>query len=814
MRLLLPDIKLPLSTWFMPMKNKIFVIAALYILIGQILSAQSQTNEPILPQFEEYMRVSLQEKIYLHSDKNFYLAGEICWFKLYCTDASFNKPLDMSKVAYTELTDDKNKPVLQAKILLKDGYGNGSFQLPPYLVSGKYKIRSYTSWMKNCSANFFFEKEITIINAQHFYESDSSKHKNIYKINLFPEGGNLVNGIQSKIAFSVTDQNNKGISCEGVIVNEKNDTLAKYKTLKFGMGSFLFTPENNNIYKAVITLPDSQKIIQQLPAAFNNGYVMHLGEAGNNMLSITVQSPGNNSLSEIYLFAHTRGVVKAVLNNNIQNGTATFLIDKAKLGDGISHFTVFNAAKVPVCERLYFKFPNQRLQIKLAGDNQEYSTRKKITIHITTADQTGIPLGANLSMAVYRLDSLQEPDEMNIDNYLWLSSDLAGTIESPGYYFNNNGTGTEEAMDNLMMVQGWRRFRWENILQNKKPAFDFVPEYVGHIVKGKITDSATGVAAQGVGVYLSSPGKWSQFRSSVSDSNGIIHFDMKDFFTSGELILQTRNIKDSFLNIEILNPFSDKFSDRLLSAYNINQINTHTLMNHNVGVQVQNQYAGNRLNKFLSPDMDTIPFFGKPDVTYLLDNYTRFTTMEEVLREYVAPITLRSHSGKYELNVLDKQKEHVFFESNPLVLLDGVPVLDFNRIINYDPLKVKKLDIITQSYFYGNMAFEGILNFVTYNGHLQGFELDPHSTVIDYEGLQSQREFYSPVYDTKQQAESRLADFRNLIYWSPDIKTNSKGETDLSFYSSDLTGKFVAIIQGISADGKTGTRMIEFEVKK
>ena len=136
--------------------------------------------------------------------------------------------------------------------------------------------------------------------------------------------------------------------------------------------------------------------------------------------------------------------------------------------------------------------------------------------------------------------------------------------------------------------------------------------------------------------------------------------------------------------------------------------------------------------------MIPLPFYGKPDVSYLLDDYTRFTTMEEVLREYVAPVTLPIRNGKYELRVLNTNKEHVFFESPPLVLLNGVPVFDFNRVINYDPLNVKKLEIVTRPGI--SMAIwllKAYLNFVGYDNHMPGFELDPHSTVIDYEGLQS-----------------------------------------------------------------------------
>jgi hypothetical protein len=249
----------------------------------------------------------------------------------------------------------------------------------------------------------------------------------------------------------------------------------------------------------------------------------------------------------------------------------------------------------------------------------------------------------------------------------------------------------------------------------------------------------------------------------------------------------------------------------LFSQY---EINAGGLMNHHVALQVQNQYTGNQQNKFELPAYDSLPFFGKPDYSYQLDDYTRFTTMEEVLREYVFPVTLSSSRGKYDIRVLNTNKEHEFFDLPPLVLLNGVPVLDLNRIMSHDPFNVKKLEIVAKPWYYGDMAFSGIMNFVGYDNRMQGFELDPHSTVIDYDGLQSQREFYSPVYETPQQSESRLPDFRKLLFWSPDIKTNERGENDISFFSSDLGGKFVVVLQGISKDGKTGTGIMEFDVKE
>lgn len=769
-------------------------------------------QEQLQQQFENYQENSLQEKLFLHTDKTIYLSGEICWFKIYYVDAFFHRPLDMSKVAYVEVLDKTNKPVLQAKIALKDGSGNGSFHIPVSLVSGNYRLRAYTNWMKNFSAGYFFEKELTVINGRNSYAADTMRQTVLYNAGFFPEGGNLVNGIQSKVAFKLTGPDGKGIACRGIVLNEKGDTVSTYSTLVFGIGSFWLTPKTGHTYKTILVLADGNKITRDLPTAAEVGYAMHLTEETGNQLSITVQSAGNTTAA-VYLFAHTRGVVKLVQKNNVQNGATEFMIDKNKLGYGISHFTVFNENRQPVCERLYFKYPEQPLQAVITTDAPVYDTRKQINLQVNTADAAGRPVAADMSMAVYRLDSLQDSHAMDINNYLWLGADLTGTVESPGYYFAGKDAATAEAMDNLMLTHGWRRFRWDDVLQSRKPAFSFLPEYTGHVVNGRIIKTTTGLPVRDIGGYLSVPGTRTLFRNSVSDSAGYIKFSMKDFYNLGEIIVQTDNMQDSTCIVEIQNPFSEKYSGNNLAPLSLAAINGAELQQLNTGVQVQNEFNGSKLRQIKFPETDTTAFYFKPDVSYLLDNYVRFTTMEEVLREYVTPVNVRKRNGHFHLPVFDELVRQ-FFENDPLVLLDGVPAFDIDKLMQYDPLKIRKLEVVSRRYFLGNMFFEGIVNFVTYKGNLEGYELDPHATVIDYEGLQLQREFYSPVYETPQQINSRLPDFRNLLYWSPAIKTNASGKQAVSFYSSDRSGKYIAVLQGLGADGKTISTTRVFEVKE
>jgi len=785
----------------------------LLITVMMLVAATALHAQDLRQQFAAYQQQVIQEKLYAHTDKNYYVAGEICWFKIYNVDAYFNKPLGISKLAYVEMLDKNKKPVLQAKVPLKDGDGSGSLQLPVSLISGKYTLRAYTRWMKNFSPAYFFEKPITVINTRKIYEADTLRQKSRYDIQFFPEGGNLVNGLQSKVAFRVVDQYGKGKYCTGLIIDQKADTAARFASLKFGMGNFLFTPLEGHTYKAIVILPDSARVEQSLPAAYNNGFVMQLARTEKNQVKIAVQSnAGNSSGTELYLFVHTRGVVKTVQGTVLKNGYAEFFVDADLPGDGISQFTIFNAARQPVCERLFFKRPSKRLELSAATDIAEYDTRKKVTVKVASASQDGKPAPANMSVAVYRVDSLTDPDETDICNYLWLSSDLVGNIESPGYYFTQQTAAADSALDNLMLTQGWRRFRWEDILQNKKPVFEFAPEYKGHIIKGKVVNNADGQPVREIESYLSAAGTRSQVRGTFSNDSGLVKFEMDGFYGNGEIIVQTAGKDNGSRHIELSSPFSDKYSGNPLPAFSLPEKNAGQVFDRHVSVQVQNTYNGSQLNHVLAPDVDTTPFYSKADNVYMLDDYVRFTTVEEILREYVPDVNVRRRNGKFYLPVFDNVRKD-FFTVDPLILLDGIPVLDPDKIMSYDPLKIKKLEVVARLYYYGSMFFGGIINFVTYHGDLPGYELDPYATVIDYDMLQMKREFFSPVYETQEQAGSRLPDFRSLLYWSPSVKTSQEGKQQLVFYTSDLPGTFAAVLQGITTDGHAGSKTIYFQVR-
>ena len=798
----------------------VVLMAAFLLMIS--LQAASQNKELTFLQnsVENYTKNNLQEKLYVHTDKNLYVANEICWFKIYNVDAIFNKPLNISKVAYVELIDN-NKAVWQEKIVLNEGTGNGSILIPTSITTGNYTLRAYTNWMKNFDASFFFEKKISILNPSLTQENNYSPSKENYSIQIFPEGGNLVAGQLAKVAFKITNQFGKGIQAKGYVINDKGDTITQCNTSSLGigsmgMGSFTFIPQTNQGYRLALTTNDDKIINQTLPNVFEKGYTLSLGNsAADTSSTINVSIAGLQlENTSVYLLVHSRGIVSHTIAGKIINGSCSFTIDKSRLNEGINIFTLFNQSQEPVCERLYFSYPKNILETSLELESPLLEKRRKVNLQIATKQGLNGFTAANASMAVYKIDSIQTLDENNIQNYIWLNSDLVGKIENPGAYFQNvNNNNTLLAMDQLMLVNGYRRFKWENVLANASPSFKYLPELAGSIITGKMVQKGSTTPVKDITGFISMPSKNTLFKAGISDENGNIKFEFPQLYNDGQLILQADSSKYYAHKIEIENPFyTSKNNSQLIEPIMLPKLNKELVQQLNSSIEIQNHFKADYLNRFQAPSLDSNAFYYKPDYTYYLDLYARFTTMEEVIREYVTPITLTKNQGRFQLAVYDDQNKR-FFDKAPLVLLDGVPILNMDKFIEYDPLKIRKLEVVSRTYFLGNMAFNGIANFITYNGKMEGYELDPRATLIDYKGLQIQREFMAPVYENQAQIDNRSPDFRHLLHWSANINTSSKGKIKTSFYTSDVAGKYAIVLQGISKQGQPLYKEITFSVK-
>ncbi|WP_207431249.1 hypothetical protein [Sabulibacter ruber] len=774
-------------------------------------NGQTRTFQSLLTDFQEHNRKAFQEKIFLHLDRSAYACGETMWFKAYYVDGTLYQPLDMSKVAYVEVLDNGNKPVLQGKIALKEGAGSGSFTLPVTLASGKYRVRAYTNWMKNFGPEFYFEQPVTILNTFQPLGLKPLTDTASYAIQFFPEGGNLVYGLPAKVAFKATNtRTGKGIGLQGTLLDKAGKVVTTFQPTKMGMGNFRFTPVAEEVYTAVVKLPGGKELRQQLPHIEEQGYSLLLEETKPGELLITAHS-SNSQPETLYLLGHTRQTVMVAATAILANGKASFSVSKDSLPAGITHFTVFNSQQRPVCERLFFKRPTKQLDIAASLNKAQYGTREKVTVDLLS--QASGASAANLSMAVFKADDLRADDLVNIIAYLYLTSDLKGTIENPGSYLIETGSQADEALDNLMLTHGWSRFTWNEVLNQQAATYPFLPEYQGHLITGLVTHNATGAPAKNIRTFLASPGKNARFYSGFSSEKGSVLFDVKDFFGPKEVILQTNFLQDSTYHFQITDPFSKKFSATGLPNFDLQENLRETIHLRHLDVQAQNIYLEQFLNRYKAPGIDSLPFYGQPSKRYLLDDYTRFKVMEEVMREYVPGVMVRKRRDGFHFMVLDGDRK-LFFQEDPLVLLDGVPIFDIDQIMAFDPLKIQKLEVMESQYFNGSLVSNGVVSYTTYKGDLAGFPLDTRALLQEYEGLQLQREFYAPVYETEEQKLSRLPDFRNLLYWAPEITTDKNGKASTHFYTSDVPGTYLVVVQGLTKGGLPGSKVVTFDVKK
>jgi hypothetical protein len=777
------------------------------LLAGSTAHAQAPDSVATLGlRVQQYSQQALAEQLFLHLDRPAYVAGETLWFKVYTVDGTYHRPLPMSKVAYVEVLDAAQRPVLQAKIALTQAMGHGSLELPAELATGRYVVRAYTNWMKNAGPEFYFQCPIAVVNTlgQATAPVATTKAATAYDVQFFPEGGQLVRGLPSRVAFKVTDQYGRGVAATGTVADARGITVASFQTLKFGLGSFLLTPAATGSYTATVRLPGGATSTGKLPAVAEQGYTLLLTDESPTSLTLAVRAQMPQATGPLRLLAHTGQQVTATVETQFANGQAVFQVAKRQLRPGITHFAVFNGRQ-PVAERLYFRRPARALAIRGSASATAYGPRSQVKVQVGTAQ------AAALSLAVYRLDSLSAGAPADISSYLLLAADLKGYIEDAGYYFRDSSAVAQQAADNLMLTQGWRRFKWEEVLAGRRPSTPYPPELNGYLLQGRVRQGASDAPADGVSAYLSLPGRSFWFGSTSSHDGGLVQFELPHTYGLRRLVLQTDAVRDSTYRVELLSPFTSGGGMVAPSLLPLTTRWAASLAERHLQVQAQRAFPAPRPT-YYPVSTDTIAFYGRPDERYLLDDYTRFPSLEDVMREYVPGVLVRQRKDGFHFMVVDRPR-HINLKENPLTLLDGLPIFNLNQLMAFDPLKIKKLEVIANRYFIGQQVYDGLVSYATYKGDLGGYSLNPHALIEEYETIQVPREFYVPRYDTEAQQHSRLPDLRNLLYWNPAVNLTANKPQTLTFSTSDQAGRYLVVTHGLTPDGHLGSTSFSFEVK-
>src|SRR6185312_8400387 len=169
-------------------------------------------------------------------------------------------------------------------------------------------------------------------------------------------------------------------------------------------------------------------------------------------------------------------------------------------------------------------------------------------------------------------------------------------IESPDYYLDDNNAEANQALDNLMLSQGWTQFDWKTILAGNKPHFKFLPEYTGPIIAARITNTVNNTPAKNITAYLTIPGTPNDLYIARSDSAGQLLFNTRNFYGLREIVVQANRLLDSTYRIEVQGPFGEA-SAAAVPAFTIDEGSKNTLIDNSVNMQVQNIFTANQLKQ-------------------------------------------------------------------------------------------------------------------------------------------------------------------------------------------------------------------------
>ncbi|MGV3602823.1 MAG: hypothetical protein ACO1N1_16535 [Dyadobacter fermentans] len=447
------------------------LLAAITFLITAFQWSEDDFIQFISNKLNKYRGTLPVEKAYLHLDKPYYVTGDTLWFKAYLTEGSLHLADSASNLLYVDLIEQRSgKNAALKRVQMTGGVGHGQFVLSDSLTPGAYSIRAYTNWMRNASDDFFFQKNIYVFN----YEENTTDNASTGKIDLqfFPEGGQLVADINTRVAFKAVNEAGLGQDVTGFVLAQSGDTVASFKSEHLGMGRFQFAPKTGESYRAFIREASGKVSPFAFPKVQDTGFTMVVDNLSNPLKMRVIayaKIPGKSEIP-VHVVGHARGIVAFVANGKIGNRGLMMQLPTTDLPDGITHLTLFDEANKPVCERLVFINHSRNLHVQVKPSKAEYKPREKVDVEVSVTDSAGKPVEANLSLSVTDAGQiLQQPFEQNIASYLLLSSDLKGIVEQPAYYFDPTKSNRKIHLDYLMMTHGWTRFKWEDVLSDSIP---------------------------------------------------------------------------------------------------------------------------------------------------------------------------------------------------------------------------------------------------------------------------------------------------------------------------------------------------------
>ncbi|MFI5161798.1 MAG: hypothetical protein ACHQHN_11010 [Sphingobacteriales bacterium] len=788
------------------------------VCFGQTKNVNHDTvNHDVLTRLKAYTSTHLTEKVYLQFDKPYYAVGDTMYFKAYVTMGEHHQLSQLSGVVHVDLVDEQNNLANSIKLKLNNGVAWGDFALLDTLDKGNYQVRAYTAWMENDPGSFFSQFiQVGSTQTTNVPESGTPRAKpnKIIDIQFMPEGGNLVNGIKSKVAFKAVGKNGLAIDVKGVVVDNDNNKVAEFASSHLGMGSFYLAPQPGKSYKIKTSYGDGYSNVTELPRAAEQGIALEVNNDSLSIASVKIKSSDGylqaNRNKPYKLLIYSAG--KATLVNfNLDSAVTNMDIVKRKLFTGVTRLTLFSGDNEPLSERLIFIQNHDELNFELQTDKPQYNKRDKVMINLgvkTRADEASM---GHFSISVIDETKVQqdEDDAHTILSDLLLTSDLKGYIEKPNYYFNNINDSKLKELDLVMLTHGYRKFEWKKLVNNAYGKPWSQPE-TSLQVNGHATMLGGRRIKNGTVALLSL--KNGILATQKIDDKGNFIFNKLPAEDTGKLILQAQNFRNNnittitYLGDYPITPTKINPEKEVAAAQDITAFIDNEKIQQNVPLH------GKTLKevkiKAFKPDNDyeTVSLAGAGNA----DQVMHADQISEVSGMLVYSLWGRLHGITFIVSNGHFFPRLISASSPMMVIYDGVEGSDMSTITSEEIATVEVLTSASAA-IYGMRGGNGVL--VITSKHMDPKYIKAVGILpITLNGFYKAREFYAPRYDASY-TENGRRDLRSTIYWKPELATDKDGKAAFDYFNADGSGSYKVIVEGIDSNGNLGRKTFSYKVE-
>lgn len=744
------------------------------------------------------------------------------------------------------LKDKFNQPLVNKKVTIVAKANGKTYASQKFTISKKGKIKGQIQIPSSEKAPYI---ELIAQTGKKDHKVSKKFHVPLSKtkvaIGFFPEGGYLINGLNNQVAFKATNKQGAGVPVKGQIVDESGNKVVSFASSHLGMGKFSFVPQVSVQYTAVVVQSDSTTLKTDLPASRDNGFVLSIAPAPEDQSVITVQSRKKQRFT---LIAHCRGeAVYTVAGKSRKNKPFEATIKHKDLPAGIIHFTLFDNELTPRCERLIFAGKKQNaLDINLKV-SKNAAPRKRTELKFNVKNLKNHHPLSYLSVAV--IDEGLNSDKRvqnHILSSLLLTSDLKGYIENPAFYFRNKEPQTLQALDLLMMTQGWRRFTWQQVQKGEYRAKNALKK--GFTITGKVTNMFGKTMAHGMVTLMN----FATGTLKVAETNDKGKFVFKDLplVNGTKILLKAVSLKGK-KRLEItLDKSSDVLPITVLNdypkpeAFVVDQHNTHATRQ---GVQGKRRTVMGKFNGAI-PMLDEVEItagkidwlkekkrikhvYNEPTYRLKLDSGIHKPNNNDDFLSYlkgrIPGLAIKPDPNQFNVYKLYfRYSDGTTFRGDKAVLclLNEQPV-DFTALMGLQLDEIAYIDMLSsaKAAMYGMMSV-GEGNGSAANGVLAVYlKKDAKSSLtipklngllsLTYtKGFHTTRQFYVPPYHNKAFAKKNLPDVRSTVYWNPFVKVEN-GEAKINFYNADAPSRYKIVVEGISQEGDIGRKIGYYEVK-